>query len=55
MDVVIYPECLLALIDSGKLRKIITIILCGIVFSQVDLKHTCHSPFHFKQNSKFES
>lgn len=50
MDMVIYPDCSIALINSFQLRKIITIILYETVFNQVDLKLT----FHFKQKSKRE-
>ena len=54
MDMVIYPDCSVALINSVQLRKIITIILYETVFNQVDLKLTFHSIFHFKQKSKRE-
>ena len=54
MDMVIYPDCSVALINSFQVRKIITIILYETVFNQVDLKLTFHSIFHFKQKSKRE-
>ena len=55
MDMVIYPDCSVALINSSQLIKIITIILYETVFNQVDVKLTFHSSiFHFKQKSKCE-
>lgn len=54
MDMVIYPDCSVALMNSFQLRKIITIMLYETVFNHVDLKLTFHSIFHFKQKSECE-